>query len=112
MIGETSPPLTPGATPPAFPGTAVPADATKPAPDPMGGIKPIGPDTSSAPLAPVEKAAQAPDAVNEVTPGSQPAAAQAPAAKGKKTAKPTYDKSDESSSKHKKKKGLGKLNPF
>ena len=31
---------------------------------------------------------------------------------GKKTPKPSYDKDEESSSKHKKKKGLGKINPF
>jgi outer membrane protein assembly factor BamD len=61
-------------------------------------------------LAPIEKAEKAPDAVNEAAPGSQPAA-QAPPANGKKP-KPTFDKADESSSKHKKKKGLGKLNPF
>ena len=50
------------------------------------------------------------DAVNEATPGSQPPAQLAPA-DGKKP-KPAFDKSDESSSKHKKKKGLAKLNPF
>jgi outer membrane protein assembly factor BamD len=76
----------------------------------MGGISAGAPSTP-APLAPVEKPAKAPDAINEVTPGSQPAAAQAPPANGKKP-KPTYDKNEESSSKHKKKKGLGKLNPY
>ena len=39
-------------------------------------------------------------------------AAQAPNANGKKTGKPEFDKGDESSSKHKKKKGLNKLNPL
>jgi outer membrane protein assembly factor BamD len=108
-------------TPPSttFPGTAAPATATPatapattavPAPDPIGGIKPVGPPNATA-LAPVEKAEKPPEAINEVTPGSQPAAAQAPPANGKK-AKPAFDKGDESSSKHKKKKGLGKLNPF
>ena len=58
----------------------------------------------------IEKAAAAPDAINEATPGSQPPAQTAPA-DGKK-AKPAFDKADESSSKHKKKKGLAKLNPF
>jgi outer membrane protein assembly factor BamD len=75
----------------------------------MGGITAGAPSTPAA-LAPVEKPAKAPDAVNEVTPGSQPAA-QAPPANGK-APKPTFDKGEESSSKHKKKKGLGKLNPF
>ncbi|HEX9202118.1 MAG TPA: outer membrane protein assembly factor BamD [Acidobacteriaceae bacterium] len=109
----SSGPATPGST--TFPGTATPADAapatTAPAANPSqtGGIGPVGPDNAT-PLAPIQKAEKAPDAVNEVTPGSQPAA-QAPPANGKKP-KPTFDKSDESSSKHKKKKGLGKLNPF
>jgi outer membrane protein assembly factor BamD len=100
------------ATPPSttFPGTAPPANAA-PASKPAqtGGIGPVGP-ANATPLAPIEKAEKAPDAVNEAAPGSQPAA-QAPPANGKKP-KPTFDKADESSSKHKKKKGLGKLNPF
>jgi outer membrane protein assembly factor BamD len=74
-----------------------------------GGLKPVGPE-NTAPLPPVEKAGDAPSQVNVVKPGTQPAA-QAPNPKGKKT-KPEFDKSDESSSKHKKKKGLDKLNPF
>jgi outer membrane protein assembly factor BamD len=74
-----------------------------------GGLKAVGP-TNNTPLPAVEKAGDAPDAVNDVQPGTQPAA-QAPNPKGKKT-KPEFDKSDESSSKHKKKKGLDKLNPF
>ena len=61
-------------------------------------------------MPPIEKPAAAPDAINEVTPGLQPPAQTAPAA-GKKP-KPAFDKADESSSKHKKKKGLAKLNPF
>lgn len=77
--------------------------------DANGGLKAVGP-TNNTPLPAVEKAGDAPDAVNEIKPGSQPAA-QAPNPKGKKT-KPAFDKSDESSSKHKKKKGLDKLNPF
>jgi outer membrane protein assembly factor BamD len=106
-----APPATAPATPPAFPGSTAPqANPAVPPPDPMGGISAGAPSTP-APLAPVEKPAKAPDAINEVTPGSQPAAAQAPPANGKKP-KPTYDKNEESSSKHKKKKGLGKLNPF
>jgi outer membrane protein assembly factor BamD len=70
----------------------------------------LAPSPDATPLAPIEKAAPAPDAINEVTPGSQPPAQAAPA-DGKKV-KPAFDKSDESSSKHKKKKGLDKLNPF
>jgi outer membrane protein assembly factor BamD len=74
-----------------------------------GGLKAVGP-TNTAPLPAVEKAGDAPMQVDEIKPGTQPAA-QAPNPKGKKT-KPGFDKSDESSSKHKKKKGLDKLNPF
>jgi outer membrane assembly lipoprotein YfiO len=74
-----------------------------------GGLKAVGP-TNNTPLPAVEKAGDAPDQINTIQPGTQ-AAAQAPNPKGKKT-KPAFDKSDESSSKHKKKKGLDKLNPF
>ncbi|WP_263367691.1 outer membrane protein assembly factor BamD [Edaphobacter bradus] len=78
--------------------------------DANGGLKAVGPDNTATPP-PIEKPAAAPDAVNDIAPGSQPAG-QVPGANAKKTAKPTYDKGDESSSKHKKKKGLDKLNPF
>lgn len=74
-----------------------------------GGLKAVGP-TNNTPLPPVEKAGDAPNTVNDIQAGTQPAA-QMPNPKGKKT-KPAFDKSDESSSKHKKKKGLDKLNPF
>ncbi len=104
------------ASPPAFPDSensapAQPATAAAAAPPPSdnGGLKPLGPSTPAA-LPPIEKPAAAPDAINEVTPGSQPPAQTAPA-NGKKP-KPAFDKADESSSKHKKKKGLAKLNPF
>jgi outer membrane protein assembly factor BamD len=108
--GSTAPATAP-ASPPAFPGTAAPAGdtATPQATDANGGFAPVGAQTAT-PLAPIEKPAPAPDAINEVTPGSQPAAQTAPA-NGKKP-KPALDKSDESSSKHKPKKGLDKLNPF
>jgi outer membrane protein assembly factor BamD len=92
--------LTPGAT---TGGTAKPADNN-------GGLKAVGP-VNTAPLPTAEKPAEAPDAVNDVAAKPQPAA-QAPNANGKKNSKPEFDKSDESSSKHKKKKGLSKINPF
>ena len=95
--------LTPGVN-----GSSAPA---QPAADPTGGLKAVGPtNTTAAP--PIEKAPAAPDAINEVVPGAQSNAQATPAANGKKTPKPAYDKDDESSSKHPKKKGLGKLNPF
>jgi outer membrane protein assembly factor BamD len=93
---------TTGATPGTTPGTtAKPADT--------GSLKAVGPENAT-PLAPVEKPAAAPETVNDIASKPQPAA-QAPNANGKNS-KPEFDKGDESSSKHKKKKGLSKLNPF
>jgi outer membrane protein assembly factor BamD len=114
-------PTTPGGPPPAFPGAAAPTSA-QPAPaavapaaavqprDPNYGLTPVGPSSSTS-LAPIEKAPDAPVAINEATPGPQPATQAAPAT-GKKKPKPAMDKTDDSSSKKKPKKGLGKLNPF
>jgi outer membrane protein assembly factor BamD len=96
--------LTPGAN--AAPAT--PPEAASRSTD-NGGLKAVGP-VNATPLPVAEKPTAAPDAINDIKPGTQPAA-QAPAANGKK-AKPAFDKDDESSSKHKKKKGLGKINPF
>ena len=77
--------------------------------DANGGLTAVRP-TDSTPLPAVEKATGTPDVVNDVKPGTQPAAETANP-NGKK-ANPAFDKNDESSSKHKKKKGLAKLNPF
>ena len=90
--------LTPGAT------TGAPA---KPADN--GGLKAVGPENAT-PLPAAEKPAEAPAQVNDISDKPQPAA-QAPNANGKNP-KPGFDKGDESSSKHKKKKGLSKINPF
>jgi outer membrane protein assembly factor BamD len=104
---------TPGST--TFPGTqAAPAPATAapaPAAEPQanGGIGPVGP-ANATPLPAVEKPAPAPAAINEAAGTKQPPA-QLPATNGQKP-KSDFDKTDESSSKHKKKKGLAKLNPF
>jgi outer membrane protein assembly factor BamD len=73
------------------------------------GFKPVGPDNTAAVPA-IEKPEAAPDTVNDVADTKTPPAQAAPA-NGKK-AKPAFDKDDESSSKHKKKKGLNKINPF
>ncbi len=107
--------LSPGATanggdasagpPAATPGAAGNAAVNSPA----GGLKAVGPTDANA-LPPVEQVSAAPDSVNDVA-GQKTPAAQAAPANGKK-AKSDYDKSDESSSKHKKKKGLKKINPF
>jgi outer membrane protein assembly factor BamD len=97
--------LTPGVTASPAPSGAAPASV---APADNGGLKAVGP-VNSTPLPAVEKAAGAPEATNDIPAGATPAA-QTPT--GKKTGKPGFDKDDESSSKHKKKKGLSKLNPF
>jgi outer membrane protein assembly factor BamD len=72
-------------------------------------MKAVGP-SDNTPLPQIEKPAVAPDTVNDIGDTKTPPAAAAPA-NGKK-AKPEFDKNDESSSKHKKKKGLAKVNPF
>jgi outer membrane protein assembly factor BamD len=105
---------TPSGSTPSFPGATTAAADRAPvnaavSNDDNGGIKPVGPTNTTA-LPPIEKAAPPPDTINDVIPGSQPAAQTAPA-NGKKP-KPALDKKDESSSKHKPKKGLAKLNPF
>ncbi|HEY2039361.1 MAG TPA: outer membrane protein assembly factor BamD [Edaphobacter sp.] len=81
--------------------------------DPNGGLKAVGPTNNATPP-PVEKPAAAPDAINDVAPGEQAPGqpTQATANGKKKTPKPAYDKGEESSSTHKKKKGLKKINPF
>jgi outer membrane protein assembly factor BamD len=93
--------------PAGAPTASEPAPAAAPAD--TGGLKAVGPE-NSAPLPAAEKPATAPDAINDVPLGKAPAA-QTPDANGKK-GKPEFDKADESSSKHKKKKGLSKINPF
>ena len=73
--------------------------------DPHAVLPPVGPANTTLPAA--EKPAAAPDEVNEIKPGANPATAT-----DDKKKKPKVDSSDESSSKKKKKKGLAKLNPF
>src|SRR6201996_9301111 len=80
-----------------------------------GGLGTVGP-TDNKPLPPVEKPADAPAQTNDVhnAPQVQTGTDTGATANGKKkkTPAPKFDSSDESSSKHKKKKGLDKLNPF
>jgi len=84
--------------------TAYPGD-----PNANGGLHPVGSATTPV-LPPVEAPADSQDTINDVKPGSNPAvpAGTEPA----KPAKAPYDSKDDSSSKHKKKKGVDKLNPF
>ena len=93
---------------PATPGN-VPVYKARPASAAENGLTPVRP-ANSAPLPAVEHAGAAPDSINAIT-TAQPAA-QAPPANGKKV-KPEFDKKDESSSKHKKKKAITKVvEPF
>jgi len=89
--------------------TGTPSSTTAKPGDTNGGLTAVGPPNAT-PLPAVEKATGTPDVVNDVQSHPQPAA-QAANANGKKT-NPAFDKKDESSSKHKKKKGLAKLNPL
>ncbi len=93
---------------------ATPSDApvATGAPDPNYGLKAVGNANTSLP--PVEKPSEAPSTLNTIT-APTPAAQAQPAAGKKAKPAPDFDKSDESSSKHKKKKGIKKIippNPF
>jgi outer membrane protein assembly factor BamD len=91
-------------TPAETPAATVPAAA----PAVSNGLAPVGPPNST-PLPAVEKPAAAPDRPNVMTGPNPPGQTVAP---GTKVKKPEFDKNDESSSKHKKKKGLKKLDPI
>ncbi len=82
--------------------------------DSGNGLNSVGPANNTE-LPAIEKAAAAPDAVNDVQ-GVKTPNGQAPPvadANGKiHNPKPDFDKGEESSSKHKKKKGLKKLDPL
>jgi len=91
-------------------GAASSAPAATGGADPNMGMSAVGPKDNS-PLPAVEAPAAAPDQVNDVAGKQTPPAGTKPADQ-KKNPKPEFDKNDESSSKHKKKKGVDKLNPF
>ncbi|WP_263411235.1 outer membrane protein assembly factor BamD [Terriglobus tenax] len=94
-------------------GTGVGLEIVQPKPgekQPTYGLKAVG-NENNQPLPAAEKPAEAEDTVNDVA-GQKTPAAQAATPNGKKAPKPSLDKSEESSSKTKKKKGLGKINPF
>ena len=110
------------ATPPS--GSAVGAPAVTGAAAPpasntdrvFGLAQPVGPNTP-APLPPVDKPAAAPDQINDVKSNGKPQVITGTTTgktgkPHKKNPKPAYNGSDESSSKHHKKKGVDKLNPF
>jgi outer membrane protein assembly factor BamD len=107
-----------GATPAAAP-AGTPAEGAAPAAVPLHSnaeplVAPTGP-ANNQPLPAVDKPAEAPQQVNQVPAGNTAQVATGANASGKPTnkkKKAPYDKKDESSSKHKKKSGLDKLNPF
>ena len=80
-------------------------------PDANYGLKTVAPKDNT-PLPAIEKAAAAPDQVNEQEGNSQPPAQTKKPGSKKNPKTPAVDKADESSSKKKPKKGLDKLNPF
>ncbi len=91
-------------------GAASDTPAATGAQNPNLGISAVGSSRVSA-LPPVEKPADAPDQINDAAGKAQPAA-QTKDPNKKKNPKPDFDKNDESSSKHKPKKGVDKVNPF
>ena len=114
----TTVPVTPAGVAPATGSRSVGVEILTPGAsttsDAGNGLPRVGPATNTA-LPPVEKAAEIPDAVNDVQGVKTPAGQTVPqpGANGKvKAPKPSYDNDVESSSTHKKKKGVKKLNPF
>ncbi len=102
-----------GAVSSAVTGAALPSPIAG-NPDAIYGLaQPVGPNTPAA-LPPAEKPAAAPDQINDVKRGPEPQVSTGTTT-GKPTKhkpKPAYNGSDESSSKHHKKKGIDKLNPL
>ena len=105
------------AAPAGTPAAAAPGSAATPEsanPDRVYGLsQPVG-ATKEAPLPAAEKPAVAPDPINDVKSGEQVQVSTGTSAgkPGKKAKKPAYDHGKESSSKHHKKTGVDKVNPF
>lgn len=98
----------------AAPATGAAAAPAANNPDRVYGLtQPVGPNTPAA-LPPVDKPATAPDQINDVKSTGQPQVVTGTSTgkPSKKNPKPAYNGGDESSSKHHKKKGVDKLNPF
>jgi outer membrane protein assembly factor BamD len=91
-----------------------PANEAVPAANTRTLVAPVGP-VNTQPLPAVDKPAEAPQQLNQVPAGGNAQVATGANASGKPTnkkKKAPYDKKDESSSKHKKKTGLDKVNPL
>ena len=115
---ESGPPTSQpvGPAPTAEGQAAAAAAAGVPGAQNPGGLATVAP-TNNQPLPPIDKPAEAPMQTNDVHNAAQvqtgtDAGATATNGKKKKAPAPKFDSSDESSSKHKKKKGIDKLNPF
>ncbi|AXC15333.1 DNA uptake lipoprotein-like [Acidisarcina polymorpha] len=112
---DANPPAAAPANPPngaASPAVVNGAPVPTAVPD-NGGLRAVGPtDTTTLPA--VDKPAEAPSQVNDVkaAPAVVTTGTTSAAAASKKGDRGKFDPKDESSSKHKKKKGLDKLNPF
>lgn len=94
---------------------SIPADTQQASGEPAAapasdGLKPVGP-ADATPLPAAEKPAEAVDQVNDIK-SAGPAQVTTGTTSDGKAAKPKFDSTQDSSSKHKKKKGLDKLNPF
>jgi outer membrane protein assembly factor BamD len=85
-------------------------DVTVQGPDPKAPVVPGVAPAENKPLPAIDKPAEAPMQINDVKGAAQ--VNTGTTASDKKSKKAPYNSSDESSSKHKKKKGLAKLNPF
>jgi len=93
---------------PASPMTGTSADVNRAVRVPATPVvNAVGPTNNQA-LPPIDKPAEAPDQINDVKSGG----AQVTTGTTGKSKKAPYNSKDESSSKHKKKKGLAKINPF
>ncbi len=117
FVGGTGTPAPAGAAPAGAvpPAAGAPSGAAAPAAAPAAKIespvvKPVGP-VNNQPLPAIDKPAEAPDQINDVKSGGAQVNT-GTTASGKKPKKAPYNSSEESSSKHKKKKGLSKINPF
>ena len=108
--GNTAAPAT-GAAPRAVgaKGDAIDATPVHVADTPV--VKAVGP-ANNQPLPGIDKPAAAPDQINDVKSGGAQVNTGATASGKNKNKKAPYDSKEESSSKHKKKKGLAKVNPF
>jgi len=107
--GNSAAPTSNSATP-ASPMTGTSADVDSAVRVPETPVVNAVAPTNNQPLPPIDKPAEAPNQINDVKSGGAQVATGTTA--NGKSKKAPYNSKDESSSKHKKKKGLAKVNPF